>query len=175
MARGSDERLQTEVPTFPCVAAPLRQTSAAAGRRTNIRWPCSRWCRGADHHVRDSRDRHRLPGSQTQYRAKAMLRMRSGLPSEHERDLTLIVQALATAQGNATGPNSEDSEPFRAAVHQPAALVTLLYRSAPQANLFIARRCRYSFDLDQGHYRSPDRPIILPQRARIERIVVLGP
>jgi hypothetical protein len=87
----------------------------------------------------------------------------------------LIMQApAAEARGNATDPKSEESEPFRAALHQPAALVTLFRRSAPQAKFFIARRCRYSFDLDQALYRSPEEPIILPQRSRIERIVVLG-
>ncbi len=104
-----------------------------------------------------------------------MLRMRSGLPSEHERDLTLIVQALEIAQGNATGPNSEDSGPFRAAVPQPAARDTLFRRSAPQVGYFIGGRCRYSVDLDQGRYRSPDRGLILPQSASSERILVLGP
>ena len=160
---------------FPCPTALLRQSLAAAGRRTNIHWPCCRWYRAAGSHVRDNKDPHRHPGSQTQFHAKAMLRTWRGRSAEHERDLKLRMQVPAATPANASGSQSGDSGLFCAAMSRPAARDTLLGRSTPLADYFFAGRRQFSLDLDQGHYRWPHKDFILPQSARIDRTLVLGP
>jgi hypothetical protein len=89
----------------------------SGGRKTNRRWQCSRRRHGFHRHRRHNAAHQSPPGPQKLSHAKALQRRRRGLPSEPERDLALKRQVQAATQASASGPTSQNADPFCAAMY----------------------------------------------------------
>ena len=130
------------------------------GSKTNRHWRCSRRHHGFDRKHRHNAAHQPPPGPPKPSPAIAMLRMSRGLPSRHEPSLSLIMQAPATARGNAIGPKSEDSGPFRAVVPQTAALDTLFPSLGTSSDMSTAFNVAKALILIKATPGCPQRPIL---------------
>lgn len=115
-ARGRNEpqpagALQRQRP-LPCSCRPPRP----AGRKRNRRCRCNRFGRGSHRHGCCNPVPAPRPDQWMQPHAKTRLPTRHGRPSKHGQDLTLKRQVPAAAPGNASGPASNDTDPFCAAM-----------------------------------------------------------
>lgn len=124
-ARGRDKS-HREAMRKPQRPSPwLRPPMRSAGRKKNRRWRCNRLRHGLHRHRRHNLAPQSRPRPQMQFHAKAMLPMRNGHPSEHERDLTWKRPIQAAGPTSASSATSKDADPFCAAMYSPATCDTL--------------------------------------------------